>query len=165
MIGFRDFLIEGWYVHGDGLGGKDYNNISAEKNIHGRKVKVNFSGHRKSRHYEVSYDVDGAIDKKYAARKTASAQHGREIAHHASKTIHRFINRVKPKSVYFSSHDPQKQRLHDGLAKRLAKKHGGKVSKARIDYDMKIPGDSKAKHGDGEDNHIEHRVTFKRRWR
>ena len=158
MISFKEFIVEDWdhakiEAPRSRWGRKRHSNyILHSKEIHGKKVEVAFGTSRdKPHHYEVGYTVDGAHYTPKAMRGTP--QQGREIAHHASKTIHRFIKRVRPKSVYFHSADSQRQRIHKGLIRHLAKKYGGKASERKIKLTTDLflpPSAAKA-----------HKVTFR----
>jgi hypothetical protein len=105
-----------------------------EKQFGGDKVKVDFN-HIGNGGYEIAYKVNNAWQKDLAG----SARHPQkepgnqyEILHHVHDKIHQFIDKLKPNYVMMSSHDPQKIALHDRLAKKLAKKYGGRVRKIEL---------------------------------
>ena len=150
MIGFREFIEEGWSRphHTKGYRSHDPRKDDYwqhKKTIDGHEVEVrmeprgfvndygraNIAG--KGIGHSVNYNVDKSFarpsrrDKTaYPGLRTPSPETAQKILKHVHSKIIQFRKRRNPKFMMFSSEDPIKDKLHRHLVKHLADKHGGK---------------------------------------
>ncbi len=127
MIGFRQFLDESWSTD------KDYGDFHHNSKVGDHHVGIEFRNRapyndkskRKDGKYMILYTVGGSLRR---GRQYVSDDGAKKILKHVHGKVSQFMRVAKPKKVSFSSHDKQKQKLHAGLAKHLAKRFGGKVN-------------------------------------
>ena len=124
MLKFKEFIEEKWRLSTGETkiyGKRHYaDNV---KDIDGHEVRVDFAGNA-DHHYGVNYTVNGS----YYKTKPVHPETAKKILNHVNKSIGTFIRHVKPKSVSFGSKIDSNISMHDNLAKRIARRHGGTVT-------------------------------------
>ncbi len=135
MIGFREFIEEGWSRPDKKIDtwGKDY--WHHKDNIAGHKVGIHFAPSAQLRHrgHTVSYDVDSLHNKNKNVRPPSPVA-AHQIMKHVLGKIHQFTKRRKTDHLAFHSTLPVKKQLHVKLAKHLAATHGGESGLVDAEY-------------------------------
>ncbi len=126
MIGFKQFLVEGWSRPSKSLkhwADPDY--WEHNKKVAGHKVQIRFAKNDDDeKHHTVEYDVDDHYTK---AKAKTDSKSGHEIINHVNRHLNQFIRHRKPKGLRFYSGDEKKKKLHAALVSRLARRFGGKT--------------------------------------
>ena len=104
-----------------------------QKHIDDEHVDVNFSGNS-----DKDYNLEYTVNQDYYKKKPTGAEKGKKILSHVGKTINTFVRQMKPKSIGFQSSDDRRIDLHNMLARRIAKKHGGTVEVKSKDFGKEL---------------------------
>ncbi len=125
MIGFKEFLEEGWTRPNKSLRHwRDADYWEHHKPVAGHNVHIMFTKKPDEKHHTVEYDVDGYFTKR---KSKADSKAGHEIINHVHRQLNQFIRHRKPEGLRFYSGNEKKQKLHAALVSRLARRYGGKT--------------------------------------
>ena len=135
MIGFREFLDEGWKRR---KGQTDHDEAWRHwANVGKHDVSMAFSGHKGR--FGVDYEVDDGITAPTELNnRTKASSAAVNVLKHVHNRIDQFVRHRKPKELSFTGFHPTKHMLHYMLAKKLAKKHGGHISVNKFGNQHKV---------------------------
>jgi len=107
------------------------NDITHKTNIGPHQVEVGFKEYNNEPR---KYHVDYMINNRHGKVSYISPQHKEQILRHVNKTLHRFVARLKPKSLEMDSMTSDRHKLAGMAAKRLVTKFGGEVTQKKGKY-------------------------------